>query len=325
MGDPAGIGGEIAAAAWRDLRGEAHAPAFFLIADPDWAAGFGAPVRRIADAGETDAVFAEALPVIAEPLAVPARAGSPDPANAKATIRAIERAVGLAQSGTAAGVVTCPIAKSVLYAAGFAHPGHTEFLAALTGADRAVMMLASDAIEPPFRVVPVTIHCALRDAIATLTTESIVETVTITAAALQRDFGIDRPRIAIAGLNPHAGEGGALGQEDSTIVAPAVAALRARGIDAAGPFAADTMFSAPARLRYDAAIGLYHDQALIPIKTLDMEHGVNVTLGLRIIRTSPDHGTAFDIAGKGMASPASLIAAIRLAGRMAATRTEALR
>lgn len=320
MGDPAGIGGEIAAAAWRSLRGETGAPSFFLIGDPDWAAGFGAPVREIGTPAETGEIFAEALPVLPERLAVPARPGSPDPANAQATISSIERAVALARSGAASGVVTCPIAKSVLYKAGFAHPGHTEFLAALTGARRAVMMLTSEAVEPPLRVVPVTIHCALREAIAMLTTDLIVETVSITAADLTRDFGIAKPRIAIAGLNPHAGEGGALGHEDAEIVAPAVAALRARGIDASGPFAADTMFSAPARLRYDAAIGLYHDQALIPIKTLDMEHGVNVTLGLKIIRTSPDHGTAFDIAGKGIASPASLIASIRLAGRMASSR-----
>jgi len=219
--------------------------------------------------------------------------------------------------GDAGGMVTNPINKAALYDAGFAYPGHTEFLAALTDAHgRQIMMLAS----PDLRVVPVTVHASLRNSIAMLTTDAIVAAARTTATALRRDFGIARPRLAVAGLNPHAGEQGALGDEESTIIAPAIAALRADGIDTSGPWPPDTMFTAAARSRYDAAICMYHDQALIPLKTLDMERGVNVTLGLPIVRTSPDHGTAYDIAGKGVANPASLIAAIRLAAELAHAR-----
>jgi 4-hydroxythreonine-4-phosphate dehydrogenase len=238
--------------------------------------------------------------------------------SAEAALASIRRAVRDVQMGHAAAVVTNPIAKSVLYRAGFRHPGHTEFLAELAGTDgkalQPVMMLWS----PLLAVVPVTIHLALREAIEQLSTELIVTTARITLASLKARFGIARPRLAISGLNPHAGEDGSLGTEDRTIVAPAVEILRGEGIDAAGPLPADTMFHAAARKTYDCALCMYHDQALIPVKTLAFDDAVNVTLGLPFIRTSPDHGTAFDIAGSGRANPASLIAALRLAARMAA-------
>ena len=242
--------------------------------------------------------------------------GHPDGANAAAVIASIKRAVRLALAHEATAVVTNPISKAVLYAAGFPHPGHTEFLAALTGCAPPVMMLANDFL----RVVPVTIHVALRAALDGLTTEAIVTTSRITAAALRTQFGIAAPRLAMAGLNPHAGEGGAMGNEEALLIAPAIAALRAEGIDVTGPHPPDTMFTPAARAGYDAAICMYHDQALIPLKTLDMASGVNITLGLPIIRTSPDHGTAFDIAGTGRADPASLIAALRLAATLAEKR-----
>jgi 4-hydroxythreonine-4-phosphate dehydrogenase len=223
----------------------------------------------------------------------------------------------LALTGAVGGVVTNPINKAALYQAGFAYPGHTEFLAELTGATgQQIMMLAS----PMLRVVPVTVHASLRDSIAMLTTEMIVAAARTTAAALRRDFGIVSPRLAVAGLNPHAGEKGALGTEETTIVQPAIDTLRAEGLDVSGPWPPDTMFTAAARARYDVAICMYHDQALIPLKTLDMDHGVNVTLGLPIVRTSPDHGTAYDIAGKGLADATSLLAAIELAGALAGRR-----
>jgi 4-hydroxythreonine-4-phosphate dehydrogenase len=263
-------------------------------------------------------MFASALPVLSVPLAVDPVAGKPDPANAGAVVGSIERATNLAVAGAVGGVVTNPINKAALYQAGFSYPGHTEFLAALTGVlGQQIMMLAS----PLLRVVPVTVHVSLRNAIEMLTTDMIVAAALTTATALRRDFGIAAPRLAIAGLNPHAGEQGALGAEDSAIVQPAVERLRAQGIDASAPWPPDTMFTATARARYDVAICMYHDQALIPLKTLDMDNGVNVTLGLPIVRTSPDHGTAFDIAGRGIADPASLIAALRLAGTLAQART----
>ena len=308
MGDPAGIGPEIAAKAWHALRHEG--PAFVLIADPACLPS-GVPVTAEA------AAFADALPLIPLTLAAGVEAGRPDTANAGATIASIAQAVGLAQSGAAGGVVTNPIAKSVLMDAGFPHPGHTEFLAELTGcAGREVMMLAS----PMLRVVPVTIHLSLRAALEALSIEAIVAAARTTAAALTRDFGVARPRLAIAGLNPHAGEDGHLGLEEITIIRSAMAILRAEGLVLSGPWPPDTMFTPQARRAYDAAICMYHDQALIPLKTLDMTGGVNVTLGLPIVRTSPDHGTAFDIAGQDRADPASLIAAIRLADSIAAQR-----
>ena len=290
-------------------------PCFALIDDAG--RDFGVPVARISAPEEASAVFAQALPILHRPLAAPVVPGKPSPAHAGAVIAAIEEAVAFAKSGRAAGVVTNPIQKASLTAAGFPHPGHTEFLGELAGTGvPPVMMLAC----PELRVVPVTVHEALAKAIARLNPALIMETTRIVDAALKRDFGIAAPRLAIAGLNPHAGEAGTMGREEIDIIAPAIAALRAEGIDARGPMPPDTMFTALARPSYDAAICLYHDQALIPIKTIDMAGGVNVTLGLSIIRTSPDHGTALDIAGKGLADPASLIAAIRLAGELAEKR-----
>jgi 4-hydroxythreonine-4-phosphate dehydrogenase len=318
MGDPAGIGGEITVQAWQALRAEG--PVFVALDDPARLRGIArdVQVREVAGPEDAAALFADALPVLPVPLAAPVVAGRPDPVNARATIAAIEQAVSLAMAGRVAGVVTNPINKAALYDAGFRHPGHTEFLAALTHApNRPVMMLAC----PLLRVVPVTIHVSLRAALASLDTDSIVDTCRITHAALRRDFGIASPRLALAGLNPHAGEGGAMGDEETTIIAPALAALREDGIDVSGPWPPDTMFTESARARYDVAIGMYHDQVLIPLKTLDMHHGVNVTLGLSIIRTSPDHGTAHDIAGKGIADPRSLVAAIRMAGALASARS----
>jgi 4-hydroxythreonine-4-phosphate dehydrogenase len=254
------------------------------------------------------------LPVLPVVLPAPVAPGKPDAANGPAVIESIERAARLAMAGEVGGIVTNPISKATLYNVGFAYPGHTEFLAALTGiAGAPVMMLAS----PVLRVVPVTIHVSLQAALGMLTEEMIVHAGLVTDAALRSAFGIARPRLAVAGLNPHAGEGGAMGTEEITLVAPAIARLRSAGVDATGPWPPDTMFTALARPKYDAAICLYHDQALIPLKTLDMENGVNVTLGLPIVRTSPDHGTAFDIAGTGRADPTSLLAAIRLAAELA--------
>ncbi len=280
------------------------------------------PIREVASAGQAQAVFAEALPVLPVRLAAPPVPGRIDPANAPAILASIRLAAALALRGEASGMVTNPINKAALYDAGFAHPGHTEFLAELTHATNPpIMMLAS----PLLRVVPVTVHVSLRRAIEMLDTATIQTTARITAAALARDFGLPNPRLAIAGLNPHAGEQGALGDEERTLIAPAIAALRAEGLNVTGPWPPDTMFTADARTRYDVAICMYHDQALIPLKTLDMHHGVNVTLGLPIVRTSPDHGTAFDIAGQGIADPSSLIAALDLAGELAASRAANLR
>jgi len=313
MGDPAGIGGELTVRAWQALHRDG--PCFVALDDPQRLTGV--PIVEVASPDAAQAVFADALPVLPIRLASPARPGHPDKANARAVIASIERAAALCLGGEASGMVTNPINKAALYDAGFAYPGHTEFLAELTGArGKQIMMLAS----PDLRVVPVTVHASLRDSIGMLTTEAIVAAARTTAVALQRDFGIARPRLAIAGLNPHAGEQGALGDEETTIIAPALAALRADGIDVSGPWPPDTMFTRTARARYDAAICMYHDQALIPLKTLDMDHGVNVTLGLPIVRTSPDHGTAYDIAGKGIADPSSLIAAIQLAAELAHAR-----
>ncbi len=312
MGDPAGIGGEITAGAWAALR--ETGPGFIALADPDWLAAH-APVQVIRH--KEAARFHDAIPVMPVRLVRPVTPGSPDPANAAAVIASIEAAVRLVQQGHASGVVTNPIAKSVLQAAGFPYPGHTEFLAALTGSTgREVMMLAS----PDMRVVPVTVHMSLRQALDSLTTEAIIAAARTTRAALIADFGIAQPRLAVAGLNPHAGEAGRMGTEEQTLIRPAIAALRAEGMLVTGPHPPDTLFTAAARQGWDAAICMYHDQALIPLKTLDMANGVNVTLGLPIVRTSPDHGTAFDIAGRGMADPASLIAALRLGAQLAQRR-----
>ncbi|WP_332700149.1 4-hydroxythreonine-4-phosphate dehydrogenase PdxA [Bosea sp. (in: a-proteobacteria)] len=328
QGDPAGIGPELSLMAWM-LREQRQLPVFAYLGNAaalqDLAdrMGFAVPVRSVGWE-EAEAVFGEALPVISIESAAPAVSGRPDPANAAGVIEAIERGVAAVEAGLAAALVTNPIAKSVLYAAGFSHPGHTEFLAELAGrgrkaVPRPVMMIWSEALA----VVPVTIHVPLSVVPALLTTELIVETGQIVAADLARRFGISRPRLALSGLNPHAGEGGALGGEDDAVVAPAVERLRALGIEASGPYPADTMFHERARAGYDVALAMYHDQALIPIKTIAFDEGVNATLGLPFIRTSPDHGTAFDIAGKGVARPDSLCAALRLAARMTQAEMEA--
>jgi 4-hydroxythreonine-4-phosphate dehydrogenase len=321
QGDPSGIGPELTLKAYM-ARAAAALPPFFVVADPAQLAraaqalGIDAPIEETG-AGEATAVFARALPVV--PVGRPVRGefGAPLAADAAATVASIERAVESVVAGAARAVVTNPIAKSVLYAAGFAHPGHTEFLGELAsrhygGAWRAVMMLWSQELA----VVPITIHIPLSEAPCRLTRELIVETGEIVARDLRDRFGLSEPRLAFSGLNPHAGEDGALGREEIDTIAPAIDALRAKGIDARGPFPADTMFHAAARATYDVALCPTHDQALIPIKTLAFDRGVNVTLGLPFVRTSPDHGTAFDIAGKGVADATSLMEAIRLAGRM---------
>jgi 4-hydroxythreonine-4-phosphate dehydrogenase len=314
MGEPAGIGGELTLKAW--LQRETLPP-FFVVDDPARLERLGTligtpiPVRPIQDPGEAIGVLAKALPVLPCLLDRPVTPGRPDPGNAQAVINAIARAVDTVQAGLAAAVVTNPIQKAVLTAGGFRHPGHTEFLAELAGTPT-IMMLAC----PGLRVVPVTVHEPLAQAIRSLTRARIVAAGRITAASLIALFGIARPRLVVAGLNPHAGEAGTIGREDIEIIAPAVADLIAAGIEARGPLSADTLFHPAARERYDAALCMYHDQALIPIKTLDFAGGVNVTLGLPFVRTSPDHGTALDIAGRGTADPASLIAAMRLAGEL---------
>ena len=321
-GEPAGIGPDITLEAWL-RRSELKLPPFYLLGDLDLlrdrAKTLGLDVE-LADVGVEDALatFADALPVVATGSVATARPGQPDGTSAEAAIASIRRAVDDVVAGRAGAVVTNPIAKSVLTRAGFSHPGHTEFLAELaaTGGHtpQPVMLLWSRALA----VVPVTIHLPLRDAITRLSRDLIVTTVRIVAADLKSRFGLARPRLVLSGLNPHAGEDGTLGSEELTIVTPAIDVLRDEGIDVRGPLPADTMFHDAARDTYDCAICMYHDQALIPIKTLAFDDAVNVTLGLPFIRTSPDHGTAFDIAGTGRANPSSLIAALRLAARMAA-------
>ncbi|HEX4507030.1 MAG TPA: 4-hydroxythreonine-4-phosphate dehydrogenase PdxA [Alphaproteobacteria bacterium] len=317
MGEPAGIGGEIAIKAWAARTREAVAP-FFLIDDPDriraLAARIGVDVAVAAIAAPAEADFAAALPVLALEKPVSATPGRLDTANAPAVIESITRAHALIMAGQASAMVTNPIQKSTLYEAGFAYPGHTEFLAALAGSKTPpVMMLAVDGL----RVVPVTVHQSLRSALDALSTDAIVTKARIAARELRDRFGIARPRLAVAGVNPHAGEDGTLGREEIEIVIPAIERLRAEGWHVEGPKSPDTMFHPGARATYDVAICHYHDQALIPLKTLDYDHGVNVTLGLNFIRTSPDHGTALDIAGSGTAKPDSLIAALGLAAKLA--------
>ena len=312
-GEPAGIGPEIAAAAWRALNNEVP---FFWIGDPRHLPK-DVPVAQIADPSEVASVITSALPVIAHEFPKTVQPGHPNGANAQAVIDVIASGVTFTRSGAASAICTAPIHKKVLMdGAGFAYPGHTEYLASLGGKDRAVMMLASDAL----RVVPTTIHIALQDVPSALTPALLRETIEITHAGLRDHFGIAHPRLSVAGLNPHSGEGGAMGRQEIDWIADLIRDIAASGIDVSGPWPADTMFHAAARARYDAAICMYHDQALIPIKTLDFDLGVNVTLGLPFIRTSPDHGTAFDIAGKGIARPTSMIEAIRLAWRMAQSK-----
>jgi 4-hydroxythreonine-4-phosphate dehydrogenase len=322
IGEPAGIGPDVVIAVWQ-RREELQLPPFYLLGGGDYMAqraerlGRSVPIKVI-EPDSASSTFASALPVVELALPITAAPGHPDATSAPVAIAAIRRAVADVIAGRASAIVTSPIAKNVLYRSGFAEPGHTEFLARLateaTGvAVRPVMLLWS----PELAVVPVTIHLPLADVPRRLTVDLIVETGRIVARDLAGRFGISHPRLAVAGLNPHAGEEGGLGMEDRAIVGPAVERLVREGIAARGPLPADTMFHAAARATYDAALCMYHDQALIPIKTLAFDHGVNVTLGLPFVRTSPDHGTAFDIAGTGRADPSSLVAAIKLAARLA--------
>jgi len=322
MGEPGGVSAEISVKAWQALRRDG--PAFFVIDDAERLRAHGGAVKEITQPSHAVEIFSHALPVLPIGACITSTPGVSSADNAGAVIESIERAAALSISGQAGGVVTNPIQKSTLSEAGFKFPGHTEFLDELTkhavmpaGRMRGcVMMLAG----PLLKTVPVTIHHALTHAIAALNTDLIIETALIVAEALRLDFGVAAPRLAVSGLNPHAGEKGVLGGEEAAIIAPAIDRLRARGVNAFGPLPADTMFHEEARAGYDAAICMYHDQALIPAKTLAFHDAVNITLGLPIIRTSPDHGTALDIAGKGVARPDSLIAAINLAAAMAARR-----
>lgn len=321
MGEPAGIGGELTLKAWHNHR-ETLAP-FFVIDCPHRLGtlamdfGLSIPLAPITDPADAIEVFPHALPVLEQPV-THTPLGQLNRHSAPAVMKSIERAVELAQTGAASAVVTNPIHKYNLQQAGFAFPGHTEYLAHLSGIDTPpIMMLCA----PDLKVVPITIHCSLQDAINNLNPELIIETAQITAQALKDNFGIANPRLAFCGLNPHAGESGAMGQEEQTIITPALEALKAQGLEVSGPLPADTMFHASARAQYDVALGMYHDQVLIPIKTLAFDQGVNTTLGLPFIRTSPDHGTALDIAAKGIASEASLVQALRLAGQLAQTRS----
>jgi len=325
MGEPAGIGGEIAIKAWLD-RLAMNIPDFFVLDDPDrlkrlgQRIGMEIPIKTISAPDEVAATFPDALPVMPLGMDIDVEPGATNPDYVPAVLESIDRAVEYALSGDVSGIVTNPIHKKTLYDGGFRHPGHTEYLALKSAAGSVpVMMLTC----PGLRVVPVTIHMSLREAVDALDTDVIVTNGIVTAEALQRDYGIEQPRLAVAGLNPHAGEDNAMGDDEEQVIAPAVRALQARGIDCFGPAPADTLFHAAARSTYDAVLCMYHDQALIPLKTIDFERGVNVTLGLPFVRTSPDHGTAFNIAGSGTASPLSLIAAIREASSMAEQRDAA--
>ncbi|MGI9405481.1 MAG: 4-hydroxythreonine-4-phosphate dehydrogenase PdxA [Hyphomicrobiaceae bacterium] len=335
MGDPAGIGPDITLKAWAERKIQSLPP-FYVIADADLLtqrAGIVDCASKLAVLDETMAAdplgwseyvagqFPAALPVLHRPVDATIVAGTPNVQSAENVIASIDQAIGHIRTGHASAMVTNPIAKDVVYRAGFKHPGHTEYLAERAnqhwgGHHRPVMMIAADEM----RVVPVTIHIPLKDVPTALTKELIVDTVGVTARALKEDFGIKTPKVACTGLNPHAGENRSIGTEDNTIIAPAIATLRDAGHDVEGPFPADTIFHAETRAPYDAIVAMYHDQALIPIKTLAFDRAVNVTLGLPFIRTSPDHGTAFGIAGTGNANPGSLIEAIKLAARMAAAR-----
>jgi len=326
MGDPSGIGPEIALSAWLS-RASLDLPPFYLLGDPgllaDRAKRLGLKLSiAVVEPHQCAAIFATSLPVVALDATYRDTPGVPHTANATGIVQSIDRAVADVFGDRAAAIVTLPIAKKVLYDAGFIFPGHTEYLGELASRQvgrpiRPVMMLAG----PDLRAVPVTIHIPLAEVPKALTSELIVETGRIVAQDMRERFGFDRARLAVSGLNPHAGENGAIGAEDEAVVRPAVARLRAEGIDAVGPLPADTMFHAAARAGYDAALCMYHDQALIPAKALAFDDTVNVTLGLPFVRTSPDHGTAFDIAGKGIARPDSFVAALRLAAELGARRS----
>jgi 4-hydroxythreonine-4-phosphate dehydrogenase len=320
MGDPAGVGPEITAKAWKARELHSLAPFFAVGDERAIAAVWDGPVVRIFDPEEAAGVFATALPVISVADMGEITPGTPDVDGARCALQSLELAVGLARSDAAGGLVTGPVSKAQLYDIGFTHPGQTEFVAERCGvsSENAVMMLAG----PTLRVVPITVHVALADVPGLLNIELILAKARVTARGLYRNFGIEKPRLAFAGLNPHAGEGGAIGREEIEILKPAIAQLRDEGIDAVGPFAADTMFHPRARAGYDVAMCCYHDQALVPLKTLHFDDGVNTTLGLPIVRTSPDHGTAFGIAGKDEANPGAMIAAIRMAALATARRAE---
>jgi len=321
MGEPAGIGGDITLAAWASQTTE-NLPTFFIIDSPDRLARLAAllrldvPIRAIDEPDEAEQVFADALPVLPLGGAISAQPGKPEAADALQVIAAIDRAVGLCRDGRCAAMVTNPINKKQLYDAGFSAPGHTEYLEQQFDGHKTAMLLEIDGL----RVVPATIHVALRRVPDLLTEAGLVEVGALVLAALARDFGCPEPKLAVAGLNPHAGESGALGDEEVRIIAPAVARLRAAGHAVDGPISADTLFHEVMRRRYDAILCMYHDQALIPLKTLDFESGVNITIGLPIVRTSPDHGTAFRLAGTGTASPRSFIRAVHAASRIAQAR-----
>jgi 4-hydroxythreonine-4-phosphate dehydrogenase len=312
-GEPAGIGPEIAVKAWETLKSEIPV---IWVGDPRHLPA-GTNWKSVTSGAEAAAVSAEILPVLAQDFGSGVTAGAPAPSHAQGVIDAIAEGVTRVSTGECAGICTAPIHKAALIdGADFAYPGHTEYLAALAGVDRVVMMLACDAL----RVVPTTIHIPIAEVPRQLTASLLTDTLLITHAALRRDFGIAAPQIAVAGLNPHAGEDGKMGGEEIEMITPVLDALRSEGMQITGPHSADTLFHAGARAQYDVAVCMYHDQALIPIKTLDFSGGVNVTLGLPFIRTSPDHGTAFDIAGKGIADATSMIAAIRMAATMAQAR-----
>lgn len=322
LGDPAGIGPEIVAKAWRDRTLQAL-PVFFAVGDARAiAAVWDGPIAAIANPDEARHVFGEALPVLPVTCSEAILPGRPNDAGARCSLDSLELATGLTRSGAAGALVTGPVSKAQLYRIGFTHPGQTEFVAERCGIapENTVMMLAG----PTLRVVPVTTHIPLAAVPQAISVELIVAKARVTARGLSRNFGIDSPRLAFAGLNPHAGEGGAIGREEIDILEPAIRQLQEEGIDAVGPLAADTMFHARARATYDAAICAYHDQALVALKTLHFDEGVNMTLGLPIVRTSPDHGTAFGIAGQDQAEPGAMIAAIRMAGQAAEKRALAL-
>jgi 4-hydroxythreonine-4-phosphate dehydrogenase len=327
MGDPAGIGLDITLQAWT-RRHEERLPSFVVFGDGSALAaraallGLDVPLATVSEARDGARAFATGLPVLPVPCAAPVVAGGPDPRNARAVVAAIEAAVLAVKSGAARAVVTNPIAQSVLMADGFPHPGHTEFLGALAEAHfgtkhaKAVMLL----VARELKVVPLTVHIPLSEVPAAITAGGVVETARVLHRSLIGDFGIAKPRIAVTGLNPHAGEDGKIGAEDGRVIAPAIEALRAEGLDVSGPHPADTLFHAAARETYDAVLAMYHDQALIPIKTLAFDTGVNVTIGLPFVRTSPDHGTAFALAGSGRAQAKSFIAALKVADEIARRR-----
>ncbi|MND63707.1 4-hydroxythreonine-4-phosphate dehydrogenase 1 [compost metagenome] len=326
MGDPAGVGPEIIARAWPVLATQpgplAPVVPFAVIGDADVLAAQGVKVEQVFSPSDAAAVFGRAIPVLHAPAPAPVTPGQPDPHNAPAVADWIERAVDLTLSGEACGIVTAPIAKAPMYASGFRFPGHTEFIAELTadmpfsGTRGPVMMLTAKDL----RACLVTIHVPIDQLPELITADRVMRVARVVHESMKRDFGITAPRLAMAALNPHAGEGGSIGLQEVEVLRPAAAALRAEGLNITDPLPADTLFHDEARARYDATVCLYHDQALIPVKTLDFWGGVNATLGLPIVRTSPDHGTGFDIAGKGIARADSFIAAVRLASEMAAAR-----